>query len=146
MPTKSSKTTKYNWNPKTDLMQIHPVKVIGDYAIVDVLARYGSEYILPWRYFLHRNKVILVFDGLKFKKLYLTSTDSRGNRKIKSSATGKYTLTSLLDKEAKGLIYMENIPDIEVLKYIPPYVMEGFGYSIPSVTKGMPFIIRRLWG
>ena len=135
MPTKSSKTTKYNWNPKTDLMQIHPVMVIGDYAIVDVFARSGTEYILPWRYFLHKNKVVLVYAISKFKKLYLTSTDSRGNRKIKSSATGKYSLTSLLDKEAKGLIYMENIPDIEVLKYIPPYVMERFGYEM----------INRVW-
>lgn len=128
MTTKSSKSTKYNWNPKTDLMQIHPVMVFGDYAFVDVFARYGTEYILPRRYFLHKNKVVLVYDRSKFKKLYLTSTDRRGNRKIKYSATGRYTLNSLLDKEAKGLIYMENISDIEVLNYIPLYVMERFGY------------------
>jgi len=118
-------------NPYIDIVQIHPVRTIGDYSVVDVMIKYIKEYF-PCRYFLRGNKVILAYDRGNFRKLCTVSIDSRGNLKKKGSATGKYTLNKVLEKEYQGLIALEYIPDLEVLKYIPLSVMKKFGYNLKN--------------
>ena len=129
----------WSFDPYTDLVQIHPVRSIGDYSVVDVKI-VGDNF--PFRYFLRNNKVILELSDGVFKKLWVTSpSDDRNRRKIKYSATGRFTVSKLLEKEAQGLIHIEHIPDKEVLKIIPAAVLKKFGYDVPKVEKGVPFLI-----
>lgn len=130
----------WTYNPQIDYIRIDPIKTIGEYSIVDVYV--ADEE--PVRYFLRNNKVILLLsDTGNFMRLEVTTPpNERNKRKIRHSATGRYTIYKLLEKIGQHLISACAIRDSDVLKYIPPSVLTKFGYNV-SPEIGRYFIIGR---
>lgn len=139
------KKDTYRFNPKTYYTQVHPVRAVGEWAIMDLEVPPEDRdisYNPVVRVFLKNNKVNLIRKGGLFYKIYRTSgEDAKGYRKILGSATGKWTLNTFLDKWYQPLIYLESIPDIDVLRYIPISTLNKLGYNLGEPQKGVPFLI-----